>query len=90
MRKLKAISSVRSSNSEKETRMRDKDKNLQRKVDLLGQEYLSRELEDVVLAHMIADICLCSTTGRSGLLRGEACFGGFIKVCIFTARAEAK
>ncbi|KAL1190373.1 hypothetical protein V5N11_016755 [Cardamine amara subsp. amara] len=58
LHKLKAISSARSSDSEKETLMRDKDEmliNLHRDVDLLEQESLSRELEDVVLAHMIAE-----------------------------------
>ncbi|KAG7539964.1 hypothetical protein ISN45_Aa07g002280 [Arabidopsis thaliana x Arabidopsis arenosa] len=58
MHKLKAISSARSSDSEKESLMRDKDEmleNLQREVDLLELDSLRRELEDVVLAHIIAE-----------------------------------
>lgn len=58
MHKLKAISSARSSDSEKESLMRDKDEmleNLQREIDLLEPDSLRRELEDVVLAHIIAE-----------------------------------
>ncbi|XP_019087850.1 PREDICTED: uncharacterized protein At4g38062-like [Camelina sativa] len=58
MHKLKAISSARSSDSEIETLMRDKDdmlENLQREVELLEQESLRRELEDVVIAHIVTE-----------------------------------
>jgi len=57
--KLKVISNARSSDSEKkESLMRDKDEmleSLQREVELLEQDSLRRELEDVVLAHMIGE-----------------------------------
>ncbi|XP_023634603.1 uncharacterized protein At4g38062 [Capsella rubella] len=58
MHKLKSINSTRSSVSEIETLMRDKDdilENLQRELELLEQESLSRELEDVFIAHTIAE-----------------------------------